>query len=312
MNTRTMVSRLLIITLMVTIVSVSGFAQDSYREVLKEYLSLDGSLDKLKETYKNINKNIFEDSDNVELLTECYIKEALVEHFVDVAEPIMKERNVTEADLRAVNAMKSTPEGRTFLSHYEEWNEKFKNALHELMPSFEEDSVAKNVGEITVNPNIDAAYAAKFNEMLEASDIKQKMLSFMDGLFPSHSFEGYDELDEFNEIREMINNIKKWVDDNLTTVALNNAYGILTPDDLDFGVKLYTNESHRKITDMSDMSFHSLMGKTSEITVKYIEWMESHGAKLSERAKGLKYLLNMDNNWPDDKPVISEGPIIRD
>ncbi len=312
MNKRTIFSRLLIITLMVTIVSVSGFAQDSYREALKENLLINNNVDKLKDVFININESLFEKNDNVELLTERYIQEALVEHVVDVVETIMKERNVTEADLRAVTALISTPEGQTFLSHDEEWNAKFKNALHELMPSFEEDSVAENVGEITVNPGIDAAYAAKFNDMMEACGIKQKMLSFMDGLFPSYSFEGYDGLDESNEIREMINNIKKWVDDNLATVALNNAYGILTTDDLDFGVKLYTNESHRKITDMSDINFRSIMGKISEVKLKYIEWMESHGAKLSERAKGLKYLLNMDENWPDEKPVISEGPIIRD
>ena len=311
MNTRTMISRLLI-TLMVATASVSGFAQDSYREALKEYLLIDENLDKLKDVNIKIYEDLFEESDNLEPLTERYIKEVLVEHVVDVVETIMKERNVTEADLRAVTALKSTPEGQTFLSHDEEWNAKFKNALYELMPSFEEDSVAENFEKIAVNPGIDAAYAAKFNDMMEAYDIKQKMLSFMDGLFPSHSFEGYDGLDESNEIREMINYIMKWVDVNLTTVALNSAYGILTTDDLDFGVKLYTNESHRKITDMSDINFRSIMGKISEVKLKYIEWMESHGAKLSERAKGLKYLLNMDNNWPDDKPVISEGPIIRD
>ena len=296
MNKRTMFSRLLIITLMVTIVSVSGFAQDSYREALKENLLINNNVDKLKDVFININESLFEKNDNVELLTERYIQEALVEHFVDVVEPIMKE----------------PPEGQTFLSHDEEWNAKFKNALHELMPSFEEDSLAENVGEITVNPGIDAAYAAKFNDMMEACGIKQKMLSFMDGLFPSYSFEGYDELDESNEIREMINNIKKWVDDNLATVALNNAYGILTPDDLDFGVKLYTNESHRKITDLSDMNFHGLMSKTADIMIKYIEWMESQGAQVTEKAKGLKKLMNMDKNWPDEEPKISEGPIIID
>jgi hypothetical protein len=312
MNKRTIFSRLLIITLMVTIVSVSGFAQDIYREALKENLLINNNFDQLKDVFININESLFEKNDNVELLTDRYIQEALVEHFVDVVEPIMKERNVTEADLRAVNAMLSTPEGQTFLSHDEEWNAKFKNALHELMPSFEEDSVAENVGEITVNPGIDAAYAAKFNNMMEACGIKQKMLSFMDGLFPSYSFEGYDELGKSNEIREMINNIKKWVDDNLATVALNNAYGILTPDDLDFGVKLYTNESHRKITDLSDMNFHGLMGKTADIMIKYIEWMESQGAQVTEKAKGLKKLMNMYKNWPDEEPKISEGPIIRD
>ena len=306
-----MSSRLLM-TLMVATASFSGFAQDSYREALKENLLINNNFDQLKDVFININESLFEKNDNVELLTERYIQEALVEHFVDVVEPIMKEHNVTEADLRTVNALLSTPRGQAFLSHDEVWDAKFKNALFELVPSFEEDSVAENVEKITVNPGIDAEYAAKFNEMMEASEIKQKMLSFMDGLFPRHSFEGYEDLDEPDEIKEMFNYIKKWVDDNLTTVALNSAYGILTPDDLDFGVKLFSSSPHRKITDMSGMSFLSLMGKSSDIMMKYIDWMESQGAHVTEKAKGLKKLMNMDKNWPNEEPIISEGPIIID
>ncbi len=305
MKTRTMISRLLM-TLMVATASFSGFAQDSYREALKENLLINNNFDQLKDVFININESLFEKNDNVELLTERYIQEALVEHFVDVVEPIMKEHNVTEADLRTVNALLSTPRGQAFLSHDEEWNAKFQNVLHELTPSFEEDSVAENVEKITVNPGIDAAYAAKFNEMMEASDIKQKMLSFMDGLFPRHSFEGYEDLDEPDEIKEMFNYIKKWVDDNLTTVALNSAYGILTPDDLDFGVKLFSSSPHRKITDLSGMNFLSLMGKTADIMMKYIDWMESQGVQVTEKAKGLKKLMNMDKNWPNEEPIIRD------
>ena len=311
MKTRTMISRLLM-TLMVATASFPGFAQDSYREALKENLLINNNFDQLKDVFININESLFEKNDNVELLTERYIQEALVEHFVDVVEPIMKEHNVTEADLRTVNALLSTPRGQAFLSHDEVWDAKFKNALFELMPSFEEDSAAENVEKITVNPGIDAEYAAKFNEMMEASEIKQKMLSFMDRLFRRHSFEGYEDLDEPDEIKEMFNYIKKWVDDNLTTVALNSAYGILTPDDLDFGVKLFSSSPHRKITDMSGMSFLSLMGKTTDIMMKYIDWMESQGAQVTEKAKGLKKLMNMDKNWPNEEPIISEGPIIID
>ncbi len=313
MNTSTMISRLLM-TLMVATASFLGFAQDSYREALKENLSINGNFDKLKvkDVFIKISDDLFVESDHVEQLTERYIKEVFTEHLADMVEPIMKEHNVTEADLRTVNALLSTPRGQAFLSHDGEWDAKFKNALFELMPSFVEDSVAENVEKITVNLGIDVEYAAKFNEMMEASEIKQKMLSFMDGLFPRHSFEGYEDLDEPDEIKEMFNYIKKWVDDNLTTVALNSAYGILTPDDLDFGVKLFSCSPHRKITDMSGMSFLSLMGKSSDIMMKYIDWMESQGAQVTEKAKGLKKLMNMDKNWPNEEPIISEGPIIRD
>ncbi len=75
MNTSTMISRLLM-TLMVATASFLGFAQDSYREALKENLSINGNFDKLKvkDVFIKISDDLFVESDHVEQLTERYIK----------------------------------------------------------------------------------------------------------------------------------------------------------------------------------------------------------------------------------------------
>ena len=270
-----------------------GYAQDSYREALKEHLSLSDQYDDMKKALNDLNNSFIEQSDNVDLeqLTERYLKECFIDHLADMVEPMMKERGVTEADLKTVSAMHSTSEGKTFLAHRHEANKKFKEMLPEA-PSFES---SEEVAKIPVNPDIDAEYAAKFKKMMEVSDIKQQMLKLIDGFFPQKLIE---DLDETKEVA----NIKSWIDENLTTAFLNSAYGTLTPEDLDYGTMLYSNESYRKITTMSlsGMNMLSAMGQFAQIMVKYLDWMESQGAQLSERAKGLKYLMNMDWNDSDE------------
>ena len=292
MTTRQNLSRLLV-TLLVVLTTMVGYAQDSYREALKEHLSLSDQYDDMKKALNDLNNSFIEQSDNVDLeqLTERYLKECFIDHLADMVEPMMKERGVTEADLKTVSAMHSTSEGKTFLAHRHEANKKFKEMLPEA-PSFES---SEEVAKIPVNPDIDAEYAAKFKKMMEVSDIKQQMLKLIDGFFPQKLIE---DLDETKEVA----NIKSWIDENLTTAFLNSAYGTLTPEDLDYGTMLYSNESYRKITTMSlsGMNMLSAMGQFAQIMVKYLDWMESQGAQLSERAKGLKYLMNMDWNDSDE------------
>ena len=291
---------------MALLVAASAVAQDSYREALKGYLSLsdqpDG-METIRKALNDLNGSVIEQSDNVDLeqLTERYIKECFFDHLVDMVEPMMKERGVTEADLKTASAMNSTPEGQTFLAHQREANKKLREMLlREMLPEEPSFETPEEVAKIPVNPNIDAEYAAKFKKMMEVSGIKQQMMSsVVDGLFPQQ----WREVSE--DAKDLIDYFKKWMDDNLTAVSLNSAYGIMTLEDLDYGTMLYSNESYHKITTMSPsgMDFSDIMGRFGHIFGSYIDWMESHGAQLSEKARGLKYLLNMmENNRPNEEP----------
>lgn len=288
MNTRVITSRL-VATLLVAIVAISGYAQDSYREALKTFLSLEVTNvnNRMKTSLLEMNKTLFVQSENVDLeqLTERYIKEGFVEQITVMAEPLMKERNITEADLRTVIALLSTPEGKTFLAHQEKWSAQYADLLRD---SFENGKTDK----IPVNPDIDAEYVAKFQKMWAISGIQEKTMGLLDGFLPDQIVE---DIGNFGGMKTFIN-------DNLGTVALNCAYGLLTLDDLDYGMQLFSNESYRKTSDASmiDKNFLGGMEKIADWMMGYIDWMESQGAKLSERASGLKKLMNLGMLYPNE------------
>ena len=89
---------------------------------------------------------------------------------------------------------------------------------------------------------------------------------------------------------------KTWFTDNFSTIALNAAYGSLTLSDLDLGMKLYTNESYRKVTDTSGMNLFSLMGASTDMIIKYLDWMESQGAQPSDKLNSFKMFKNLMNS----------------
>ena len=273
-------SRLLIAVLAMLVTSI-GYAQDSYREALKQYLSYFGQYDQMKTALRDINEAFFRQGGNVdlEMLTERYCQEALVDQMLDMTEPMMKERNVTEADLRAVNEMMATPEFQTFLTHQNEWNEKMTRIEAEFL------SLIRDGGELEklqVNPDIDAGYAAKFQKMWKDSGIEEKTMGLFDGLFS----------DEMSEIGKF----KTWLTDNLGTLALNAAYGSLTLEDFDLGMRLFTNGSYRKATDTSGMNLFSVIGPATDVIIKYLDWMESQGAQPNEKFQSFKVLRMMMEN----------------
>ena len=100
-------------------------------------------------------------------------------------------------------------------------------------------------------------------------------------------------LSEMSEEIAKLGKYKTWLADNLGTIALNAAYGTLTLEDLDCGMKLYTNESFRKATDTSDMNVFSVVGPTAELIMKYLDWMESQGAQPCSTLQQFKMLKSL-------------------
>ena len=279
----------LLIALLVMLVAASGYAQDTYRDAIKKYLSFFGKNIQMENSLREINGIVFMQNDKVdlEMLTERYIHEVYEDQMADVVEPMMKERDVTEADLKTITAMATTPEGQTYLAHENEWNEKLSEVSGEYMSQLLEGGKPEK---LQVNPDIDAVYAAKFQKLWKDCGIEEKTIRILDGAFTGAT--------------SSAGKLKTFTD-NIGTMALNAAYGSMTLEDFDFGMKLYSNESFRKATDTSDMNFYSLMGKGALIVMKYLDWMESQGAQPNEKLQSFKMLRSLmeskSNSYVEDE-----------
>ena len=276
------------------LVAASGYAQDSYREAVKQYLLYLGPDNQMKTALCEMKDAFFVPSGNVDLdlLTERYIKEVMIDQMTDMTETMMKERNVTEVDLRTVNAMVAPPEFQTFLSHQNEWDEKITLISNESISLLKDGGEPENV---QVNPDIDSDYAAKFQKMWKESGILEKSLGLYDRI----------SLGEMTEEMAQLGKYKTWLADNLGTIALNAAYGTLTLEDFDLGMKLYTNESYRRVTDTSDMNVFSVIGPAAELLMNYLDWMESQGAQPNSKFQSIKMLKSLmqspRNNYDEDE-----------
>lgn len=261
-----------LIALLVMLVAASGYAQDSYREAVKQYLNVDDKFERLKPVI-SIFKVLFVNDDKVDLdqLSERYLKEQLVDDYVEILIPPLQAQNITEADLQEVYSLLSTPQGKTFAAHKAEWENECDSEIMNLMLEAVLDMEPE--GEFELEPiqpdaDINATYAAKMSKLLDDMSVVSTMIKQLEE--PS-SDGSEDEMDP-----KMID----WFKENMPVIALNTAYGILTDEDLDFGQMLFTKESYRKFMDFSNNNDYELIAVA--LFTKYTDWMKAQGATEKE------------------------------
>ena len=292
----------LLIAVLAMLVAASGFAQDSYRQAVREYMAISSQEDwnnywnSLDSVLKADNTLWFE-SGNVDLnqLTERYFKEGVMDYMTDFMCAKIKELGVTEAGLREYMSLMSTPEGQAYKEHMAQWVEAIKRDTTAFNGLDSLDSLKIMAGEypdpIQVKAGIDPGYVEKYNKVMGAD-----MAKYMQGLFDQYfnfftmmfggmSDEMSDEMkDEMKDMQKRFDGMKNWMTANIPTIALNNAYGIFTEDDLDFVAKTQTLEIH-KLIGLLPMNPGEMMSMGQGIMKNYIEWMEDHGAVMKEEMK---------------------------
>ena len=284
------------------LVTASGFAQDSYREAVKEYMAvnsqeaLNNYWNRMDSVLKANNTYWFESGDvDLNQLTERYFKEGIMDYMTDFMCAKTKELGVTEAGLREYISLMSTPEGQTYKEHMAQWVEAIKRDTTVLNGQDSLDSLKIMAGEypdpIQVKAGIDSAYVEKYNKVLGAD-----MTKYTQGLFDQYfniftmMFEGMSDKmkdamsDEMKDMQKRFDGMKNWMTANIPTIALNNAYGIFTEDDLDFVAKTQTLDT-RKLIGLLPMNPGDMMSMGIGVMKDYIEWMEDHGAVMKEGMK---------------------------
>lgn len=275
----------LFIALLVMLVAANGFAQDSYREAVKQYLSCNSSQFAQDKNALASFKDLFvkDGSVDIDQLTQRYIDERLEDATVDFALPMMKSKGMTEADLLEVVSLISTPEGKALSTDQQAWMLAFSTVL--IMSAMDyiggTDLFANVTSELkTVNPDIDAAYAAKF------SDISEKM-GFLDlvmkGVMKGLNQQAGEALDDSQKEK-----IMGWLSENAYTMALNSAYGALTPEDLDYAEKLFSYDSYRKLNDNSKGNLDDV--NVGVVFSDYLNWMKAQGATVDEDSEDFSFM----------------------
>lgn len=273
----------LLIAMLLMLVAASGHAQDSYRQAVKDYLTANDQFEKTKSIISSMGM-LFDGKGQVDIdqLTQRYLDEQYEKDMLDCFVLQMTEKGVSEADLKEVVSLLTSPAGKAYQEHQQEWlSELLADMMLPLMAMSQdvvdaEDPYAEleSVMEI-VEPraDIDASYAEKFkNTVMESTFVKNMTNQIMEG-YENDTVSDPDE-QKYHDF------FAKWWNNSLPAIFLNSAYGTLTPEDLDYAGMLYSNDAFCRLGDLGNLDRDA--GQWGDVLVKYMEWMEEQGATPSE------------------------------
>ena len=299
-----------LIALLVMLVAANGYAQDSYRQAVKDYLTAIGQFEKTKSLLSDM-KALFKKSDQVDInqLTQRYLDEQFEDDMLDSYVSAMTEIGMTEADLREVASLVSTPEGKAFADHEQEWMAEFltefmmpfmmlgegEEPAEEEEPAEDKDWSSGGLADLLGKPvqpraDIDPAYAAKFKDVILETPIAKNMMDAMMKRMDEDTSDASKKQEERKAFTD-------WMVPSMSALLLNSAYGNLTLEDLDYAARLYANESYCKLGNYGTFDNDKL--KMGYFMLKYMDWMKEQGATLSEdpqdAAEFVKSMFNLDN-----------------
>lgn len=275
---------MLVISLMI-ISAIGASAQSSFRDAVKDYMASQSeyAVEKMQTTLSAQNDMFFESNVDLEQLTMKYLEEQYMEDMVDMMEPVLSGK-VTEADLRKVISLMSTPESKLFEEHSHQWSEKFKEDLSANLDAPLTEAMEGNEPKpIERNGNISPEYALKFTEYMDNSGGAETMVNVFAQTLSAIGL-------------ELPDSFKNWMMNNVNTVAMNSAYGVLTLADLEYSSKLFADDSYRNLMNISSELTSDVMTMGASIMTKYMAWMQEHGATLSSTGEDvlLFYLNHME------------------
>ena len=278
----------LLMMLLALLLTASSNAQDSYREAVKDYWSFtvkDQMTNQMDSALKSSNSLWFESADlDLDQLTDRYLDERLMDYMTDFILPKIKELGVSEAALRENMALRSSPAGMTYAEHYQRLSEVLKGEIVSIM---RQDSLKIMNGDtsnpVQIKAGIDAGYVEKFKEILDDEMINSLMGSF-DQYANVAAMIMKDNPEELSKIQNMLTSMKVWMTANAQAIVINNAYGIITEEDLDFAAKLKALDTY-KLMSLLPIMGGDMMSMGYGIIMDYIKWMEDHGVVANEFPK---------------------------
>ena len=253
--------------------------QESYEQVLKEYLSLNGTSsqmidsNKIKSLLEEVNKQLLNDKDlpkSDELIEEYAASQMEKDMMSNVLIPMFKE-SVSEQDLKELVTMMNSKEGKQWKDNSEKaisaWGLSLGMSAMSIMLSDDDDET--NNGLIP-NKDCTKSYQELFNQYYEDSQIEQLMNTMLPSMIP----QAMKKLPSNEKVKKMFDKYQTYIQKNMKTLMLNCMFGTMTEGDLKFGINMFKKASYQNFIKTASKSISNIQEYGLAILNCYTTWLQ--------------------------------------
>ena len=260
--------------LLLLTVSMAASAQTTMKEAFKAYIETNPSFTNMSPeamggALELMNASIMKDYNEAKSkeLVDKYLKDSFTDDLVDALLPFMEEHLKIE-EIKELTAKLSTDKGKAFQEHWGKINgtgSKFEQMGMEIaqkVMSGEEPTPVEAI-------SCPKSYMKLFQQFYNESGQGELLISMFDGL--SESLTG--------EQKTMMGKVKGYLSENLCTMLLNESYGILTEEDMKFGMELAKTQAWKNQMKAAGSLMSHAQEMGMNVVMSYLTWLQDQGVE---------------------------------
>lgn len=261
-----------IIVLMTVGISMMGQEKAEYKKALRDYFDATPAVtsgfksSQMKDVYKALNQNLMTNYDEKKSnsLIDKYFTEQMMDDFCEMFYSVYKSAGITVEDLNLLTATSLTPDGKAYQQHMMQMNENSMATFQSFgMLAAQSKMSAKDLEDLTVESNIPADYLEKFDKFYVATNLAGGVEGSMNALK-----------------QQLGNDLVDYMKRNTKTLYINEAYGMLTMDDLDFGIKMGEMPAYKKQSKLMENMGELIQSVGMSIVTSYVAWAKGQGVSM--------------------------------
>lgn len=257
--------------LLLLTVSMAASAQTTMKEAFKAYLQANPSASNMnpktmRMALELMNKSLIKNYDEAqsEELIEKYLNGPFWDDAIDAMLPII-ENKINVNEVNELTTKLKSKKGKAFVEHWTQINEdgNFEQMgidLASKMLSGEELTPVKPI-------TCPAKYKKLFMDFYKASGQEELLTPMFDAY--SGSFN--------SEQMSLMNQMKDYLIINFPTIFLNKSYGVLTEDDMKFGIELYNTQAWQNMKNAMKEVMSNPQETGMAIVMNYVLWLQDQG-----------------------------------
>lgn len=264
-----------LIVMMMFAAAFSATAQTTHREAFKAFIkacpsATNLSPDAMTKALQALNQSVLKnyDATKSDQLINNYIKEKFWDDMLDAMMPYV-EKNVTVAEINQLTELMTTNEGKIFQEHQAKMNSDLSR-FEQMGMEMAQKILAGETPDPIKPVDCPESYKKLYYQFYEESSMSDSFLAIFDNIAGSGMTD---------EQQAKMNQMKDYMAKSMPTLYLNESYGIMTMDDLKFGLKVYkTTAWKNEMKVVKDISSHAQeMGMG--VMMNYITWLQSQGVE---------------------------------
>ena len=284
---------------------ISASENTVFKDAIKNYVrscpaATQSMTAQMKKALSLINTTMVEDfsGKRSEDLLAKYMETTFLDHMTEyMLSPVMSG-HITAAELQELTNAMLTPQGKLFQDHLAKVNTKAIPEMEQLGTKLAHAIIdGKMPDPVALRSDCPKSYVALYEQFYNVAKLDSSIESVLAALRQTAG-----QVDD-----KFFDSLSQYMHSNMMTLSVNYSFGIMTADDLKYGIKVYSSTAYQHVVESLKNLPQVAQTGGMKLVMGYVEWLGNQGVKLKNESPTNTQLTPRDGETISPSASVNEG-----